>query len=68
MDPTPADLAELRALLGEDGVLDSEAARLAYESDALTLERGAARRGRAAALDRRGRGAGALGARRTAWR
>ena len=42
MDATPADLAELRALLGEDGVLDSEAARLAYESDALTLERGAA--------------------------
>ncbi len=41
MDRTPAVLAELRALLGDDGVLDSEAARLAYESDALTLERGA---------------------------
>lgn len=40
MDLAPADLAELRALLGEDGVLDDEAARLAYESDALTLERG----------------------------
>jgi glycolate oxidase len=42
MDLAPADLAELRALLGEDGVLDDEAARLAYESDALTLERGRA--------------------------
>ena len=35
-----ADLDELRALLGEDGVLASEAARFTYESDALTLERG----------------------------
>jgi glycolate oxidase len=34
-----ADLAELRALLGESGVLASDAARFAYEADALTLER-----------------------------
>jgi glycolate oxidase len=34
-----ADLAELRALLGEDGVLASEAALFTYEADALTLER-----------------------------
>jgi glycolate oxidase subunit GlcD len=40
MDWTPDALAELRALLGDDGVLDSEAARLAYDTDALTLERG----------------------------
>jgi glycolate oxidase subunit GlcD len=40
MDRTPDVLAELRALLGEGGVLDSEAARFAYEADALTLERG----------------------------
>src|SRR5262245_36115217 len=32
-------LAELRALLGDDGVLASEAARFTYEADALTLER-----------------------------
>lgn len=38
----PADLAELRALLGDDGVLASASARLAYESDAFTLERGGA--------------------------
>jgi glycolate oxidase len=42
MDWTPDAFAELRALLGEDGVLDSEAARFAYETDALTLERGTA--------------------------
>uniref|UniRef100_A0A832MIW4 FAD-binding protein n=1 Tax=Eiseniibacteriota bacterium TaxID=2212470 RepID=A0A832MIW4_UNCEI len=36
---TADDLAELRALLGDDGVLDSEAARFTYEADALTLER-----------------------------
>jgi len=40
MEWTPDARAELRALLGEDGVLDSEAARFAYEADALTLERG----------------------------
>ena len=34
-----ADLAELRALLGEDGVLASDAALFTYEADALTLER-----------------------------
>ena len=42
MDWTPAALDELRALLGEDGVLDSEAARFTYETDALALERGLA--------------------------
>jgi glycolate oxidase len=36
---TPAHLDELRALLGDDGVLASEAARFTYEADALTLER-----------------------------
>jgi glycolate oxidase subunit GlcD len=36
---TAEHFAELRALLGEDGVLDSEAARFTYEADALTLER-----------------------------
>ena len=36
---TPEDRAELGALLGEDGVLDSEAALQTYETDALTLER-----------------------------
>lgn len=40
MDWTPDALAELRALLGDEGVLDSEAARFAYETDALTHERG----------------------------
>lgn len=40
MDWTPDALAELRALLGDDGVLDSEAARFAYEADALAHERG----------------------------
>ena len=40
MNWTPAALAELRALLGDDGVLDSDAARLTYDTDALTLERG----------------------------
>ncbi len=39
MPISPADLAELRALLGEDGVLASEAALFTYEADALTLER-----------------------------
>jgi glycolate oxidase len=34
-----ARLDELRALLGRDGVLASEAARYTYESDALTIER-----------------------------
>src|SRR5262245_37871370 len=36
---TPADLEELRALLGADGVLDSRAARFTYEADALVLEK-----------------------------
>jgi glycolate oxidase subunit GlcD len=40
MDWTSDAIAELRALLGEDGVLESEAARFSYEADALTLERG----------------------------
>ena len=40
MDWTPGAFAELRALLGDDGVLDSKAARFTYEADALTLERG----------------------------
>jgi glycolate oxidase len=40
MDRSPEVLDELRALLGEDGVLDSEAARFAYATDALALERG----------------------------
>ena len=35
---SPADLDELRALLGEDGVLASEAARFTYDADALTLD------------------------------
>ena len=39
MDWTPALLDELRALLGDDGVLTSEAARFTYEADALALER-----------------------------
>jgi glycolate oxidase len=39
MERTPEVLAELRALLGEDGVLDSEAARFTYEADAFALER-----------------------------
>jgi glycolate oxidase len=39
MSLTPEHLAELRALLGEDGVLASEAARFTYEADALALER-----------------------------
>jgi glycolate oxidase len=37
--PTPEHLEELRALLGDDGVLASEAALFTYEADALTLER-----------------------------
>ncbi len=36
---TREHLDELRALLGDDGVLDSEAARFTYEADALVLER-----------------------------
>jgi glycolate oxidase len=36
---SPNQIDELRALLGDDGVLDSEAARFTYEADALTLER-----------------------------
>ncbi len=39
MPVTAADLAELRALLGESGVIASEAALFTYEADALTLER-----------------------------
>jgi glycolate oxidase len=39
MEWTPEHLDELRALLGADGVLASEAARFTYEADALTLER-----------------------------
>ncbi len=35
----PADISELRALLGEDGVLASEAALFTYETDALAIER-----------------------------
>jgi glycolate oxidase len=35
----PTDLAELRALLGDDGVLASDAALFTYEADALTIER-----------------------------
>ena len=35
----PSQLSELRALLGDSGVLASDAARFTYESDALTLER-----------------------------
>jgi glycolate oxidase len=36
---SPAQLDELRALLGEDGVLASRAARFTYEADALVLEK-----------------------------
>jgi glycolate oxidase len=36
---SPHALAELRALLGEEGVLSADASRLTYEADALTLER-----------------------------
>ena len=39
MPVTPADLAELRALLGDDGVLASDAARFAYEADAMLQAR-----------------------------
>jgi glycolate oxidase len=39
MSLSPAHLDELRALLGADGVLASEAARFTYEADALVLER-----------------------------
>jgi glycolate oxidase subunit GlcD len=39
MTVPPAQLEELRALLGQDGVLASEAARFTYEADALTLEK-----------------------------
>jgi glycolate oxidase len=36
---SPAHLDELRALLGDDGVLATEAARFTYEADALALEK-----------------------------
>ena len=36
---SPAHLKQLRALLGHDGVLASEAARFTYEADALALEK-----------------------------
>jgi glycolate oxidase subunit GlcD len=39
MSLSPAHLEELRALLGADGVLASEAARFTYETDALALEK-----------------------------
>jgi len=39
MSFSPAHLDELRALLGEGGVLASEAARFTYEADALALEK-----------------------------
>ena len=39
MQFTPSHLDELRAVVGEDGVLSSEAARFTYEADALTLDR-----------------------------
>jgi glycolate oxidase subunit GlcD len=39
MNLSPADLDELRALLGADGVLDSHAALFTYEADALVLEK-----------------------------
>jgi len=39
MSFTASDLAELRALLGDDGVLATDAALFTYEADALTLER-----------------------------
>src|SRR5688572_29710728 len=37
--PPPLDLEPLRALLGDDGVLASRAARFTYEADALVLEK-----------------------------
>ncbi len=39
MTLSPSHLDELRALLGDDGVLASEAARFTYEADALALEK-----------------------------
>ena len=39
MKLTPLDLAELRALLGADGVLATEAALFTYEADALAIEK-----------------------------
>ena len=36
---TPLDLAPLRELLGDDGVLDSRAARFTYDADALVIEK-----------------------------
>jgi glycolate oxidase subunit GlcD len=39
MSLSPADLRELRALLGDEGVLASDAAMFTYESDALVLEK-----------------------------
>ena len=38
MPLTASDFEELTALLGEGGLLTSEAARFTYEADALTLE------------------------------
>src|SRR5438552_9700368 len=39
MQFTPSHLDELRAVVGDDGVLASEAARFTYEADALVLDR-----------------------------
>jgi glycolate oxidase len=39
MCPPAPDLDALRALLGDEGVLTSDAARFTYEADAMTLER-----------------------------
>src|SRR5262249_34254843 len=39
MPISASDLDELRALLGDDGVLTTEAARFTYEADALVLEK-----------------------------
>ena len=39
MPLTPAALDELRALLGADGVLASDAALFTYEADSLTIEK-----------------------------
>jgi glycolate oxidase len=41
MKLSPEHLAELRALVGPDGVLDTDAALFAYEADALTLDHAA---------------------------
>src|SRR5881396_3883090 len=39
MQFTPSHLDELRAVVGDDGVLASEAARFTYEADALVMEK-----------------------------